>query len=123
MSKHSNTPPPPVDEATINAVLADPTPLLTAAAEGQPGWSDVYGGTKGVAYLTGRIQEDTRARMRKVAALRAAAVATMLREESLAAVGRFLGVSKSAIQKVHREGVASSSDNPYYGLVTKEDSW
>ena len=113
----------PVAETVIAEVLADPEPFLDAAANGEPGWSAAYGGPDGVAVITGRLRDHLRDKQRQVASLRAAAVATMLRDRSLAAVGRLLGVGKTAVHKVHQEGIASSAANPFYDLATKERSW
>lgn len=108
---HSTPPPPPPDvpdTPAVQAALADHTLLIQAAHNGVPGWSEPYGGPAGVAALAGTIRDHLTAQAQEMASLRSAAVAELLRDRSLSAVGTALGISKQAVHKINSDAMKGS---------------
>lgn len=89
--------------------------LLEVARTRPPGWAQPYGGAAGVAELAEHLRQDVLALADKLLALRSAAVAAGLDDESLADAARRLGLTRSAVHKAHRD---LRNDNPYLG-----DDW
>lgn len=98
----------------------DPGLLIAAAREALPGWSAAYGGPVGVAILVRAFQRELEEIMQTYAALRAAAVAELLRDESLADVGRRLGISKTAVHELSR---ASKSPVNEFIQLNRKGLW
>jgi hypothetical protein len=92
--------------------------LLGAAAAAAPGWSTPYGGPEGVAVLAAELRRQLDDEARLLSALRAVAVAELLRERSMANVGESLGISKAAVQKIN---AAAGRRGPFYNLLASGD--
>lgn len=84
---------------TIPNEVDDPGRFLHRLREAEAGWSAEHGGPAGIALLTLRLQDRLKVQAQELAAVRAAAIAELLKTQSLADVARQLGVSKQAISK------------------------
>lgn len=85
-----------------NPDLADAARLLADAHRAEPGWSAPYGGPEGVALEAERLRAATTHLLTELIDLRSAAYAELLEEESLRAVEKRTGLSRSTISKAHR---------------------
>lgn len=94
--------------------------LLTAARTGDPGWSATFGGPNGVALAADLGSELATQLVTELIALRTAAIAQLLEEESLRAVARRTGINRSTISKTHRAWDPALT--PFARLVD-EKSW
>ncbi|MGB3676803.1 MAG: hypothetical protein WA988_20430 [Candidatus Nanopelagicales bacterium] len=103
------------DTPEVRAALADPKVLLDAADAGGDGWAVPFGGPQGVAQLTGEIRHLLEEQARDVAALRAVAVAELLRDQSMSVVGQLLGIGKSAVHKINQ----AASGSPFEFLLAR----
>ena len=106
--------------AEVRAALEDPIGFLAIAAAGANGWSEPYGGPAGVALLSGHIRDWMDQQSHAFSALRAVAVAELVRDESLAGVGRILGVTKSAVDRINKE--VARKPSPFINLLA-EGTW
>jgi DNA invertase Pin-like site-specific DNA recombinase len=97
------------DTPAVRDALADPSTLVRAARDGDQGWSEPYGGPEGVAALTSAIRDHLTAQAQEMTSLRAVAVGELLRDRSLSAVGKALGISKQAVHKINNEAAKGSS--------------
>lgn len=106
---HAATPiPGPLpDTPEVHAALADPDVLLRAACQAAAGWSEPFGGPQGVALLTAEIRRQLDEKANEVSSLRSAAVAEMLRDQSLSTVGKLLGIGKTAVDKINKKALGS----------------
>lgn len=108
------------DTPEVRAALDDPWLLVKAATGNGPGWSEPYGGPEGVALLATEIRERLDVQARAIAELRSVAVAELLRDQSLSAVGKVLGIGKTAVHKIVNE--VSKRPHNYRHLLA-EGKW
>ena len=94
--------------------------LLTAARTGDPGWSAEFGGPYGVALAADAGAELVTRLVTELIALRTAAVAQLLEEESLRAVARRTGINRSTISKTHRAWDPTLTS---FARLTEKEAW
>lgn len=91
MAPHSTT--------DVNPPARTVEDFLTHATVAPPGWSEDYGGPRGVIAEADRLQEGLRRQTREVAAVRAAALEELVRRANATAVAGDLGISLSAVYR------------------------
>ena len=74
---------------------------LAAAAE--PGWSEPFGGPRGVALLAPALQEAALAEIGSISRVRSMAIRELLNTHSLAEVAKMLGISKQAVSQAAKQ--------------------
>lgn len=77
--------------------------MLAAAEDHAPGWSTAYGGPSGVARMAADAEKRLRAQADAYAALRAAALARMTVDHSLAQIAADQGITRSVVAKTARK--------------------
>lgn len=77
--------------------------LLTDALAHAPGWSTPYGGPSGVARQAAAAERELREKADDFAALRAAALARMTLDHSLAKIAADQGITRSVVAKTARK--------------------
>lgn len=91
-----------MSEENVEAEELSPQQFLHLASAGEPGWSQRYGGTLGVAQLAVRMQQQLAHQSEQISAIRAAAVKHQLKTRSGADLAREMGVSKTAVSRMAR---------------------
>lgn len=94
--------------------------LLEIAKDGDPGWSNAYGGTQGVALAADLAAELGAELTRDALSLRTAAVAQMLEVDSVRGVEARTGLNRSTISRANRAWWPEAT--PFAHLTDKE-SW
>lgn len=80
----------------------DPVEFLRDVSNAHPGWADKYGGRKGIAKLTPQLHQVLLQWSESIAAVRVAAIQSLLKEQSGAELARELNVTRAAIAKINR---------------------
>ncbi len=90
----------------LKAVLADGgDALYAAAAGGQPGWADPFGGPLAVALLSAEVSIFAAHLNSRASGVRSAAVAELLDEYSAVTVAAELGVARQKVYEIARAGL------------------
>jgi hypothetical protein len=88
------------EQTTIGDPRTSPEAFLATLDHQPEGWSRKYGGPEGVARLVSEHQARLAEQSSRLAEVRNAAVAELLKTRSGAEVGRIFGLSRSLISKI-----------------------
>lgn len=102
-----------------NTPLDDVARLLGAASTAETGWSRAYGGPEGVAAEAERLRVEALRAAADLMAIRTAAIAQLLEEESLRTVEKRVGIGRSALNKADR----AWRDGLAFRHLRTEESW
>ncbi|TGD33129.1 hypothetical protein EB835_01075 [Brevibacterium sp. S22] len=90
----------------VSAVLMDGgDSLYEAAAGGEPGWAEQFGGPLAVALLAAEVSAFASHLNSRASGARSVAVDTLLDDYSAVAVARELGVSRQKVYEIARSGL------------------
>src|SRR5690606_21327884 len=90
----------------VRAVLMDGGDrLYEAAAGGEPGWADQFGGPLAVALLAAEVSAVASQLNSRASGVRSVAVDTLLDDYSAVTVARELGVSRQKVYEIARSGL------------------
>ncbi|MEY8568404.1 hypothetical protein [Brevibacterium linens] len=90
----------------VSAVLMDGgDSLYEAAAGGEPGWAEQFGGPLAVALLAAEVSAFASHLNSRASGARSVAVDTLLDDHSAVAVARELGVSRQKVYEIARSGL------------------
>ena len=90
----------------VSAVIADcGDALYSAAASGEPGWAEPFGGPLAVALLAAEVSIFAAHLNSRASGVRSAAVAELLDEYSAVTVASELGVARQKVYEIARAGL------------------
>lgn len=95
-----------IEPQEVRAVLMDGGDrLYEAAAGGEPGWAEQFGGPLAVALLAAEVSAFASHLNSRAAGVRSAAVDSLLDDYSAVTVARELGVSRQKVYEIARSGL------------------